>query len=145
KLRADADWTPDPAAFGQALKRVAAHVHHDGLIVIASDFFGWNDVCLEAIKAIRRSNDVICGLISDPLERDISAARKLVISDGRFQLEVDPEREDAARRYEEAFESSVREITDELKRHSIPVLPIDSGSSVAAQVRRQLGGGVAQR
>lgn len=141
-LRADAEWSPRADALATALRRIASHVHHDGLIVIASDFSGWDASCLEAITAIRQHNDVVAALISDPLERDIASARKLVVSDGRFQLEVDPEHQDAARRYREAFTANIRSITDELKRHAIPVVPVDTGSAVASQLQRQLGGQV---
>ena len=139
-LHANASWTSDAEAFHRALKKLSTQVHHDGLIVIASDFYGWNPACLEAIKQIRQHNDVICALVSDPLERDISSARKLVVSDGRFQLEIDPEHKDTRQRYQTDFANSYESIEASLKRHNIPLLSIDTRLPAATQLQRQLSG-----
>lgn len=144
-LNADVTQSADASALERALKKLAVHVHHDGLIVIASDFCGWNTGCLEAIKQMRQRNDVICALVSDPLERDISAAHKLVVSDGQFQLEIDPEHSDTQRRYRDDFIASYAAIAASLKRHAIPLFAIDTTESVATQIQRQLSGHSANR
>ncbi len=144
-LHADANWTADKSAFEWALKKLSAQVHHDGLIVIASDFHGWNPACLEAIKQIRQHNDVICAFVSDPLERDISDAHKLVVSDGRFQLEIDPEHKDTRQRYQADFAGRYESIEASLKRHSIPLLSIDTRLPAATQIQQQLSGQSASR
>ena len=67
-------------------------IGHDYLVVLISDFHGWNDAALKTICRINQHNDIICALVFDPLERDISGASKLVVSDGKFQLEIEPDR-----------------------------------------------------
>lgn len=135
----------NPDALAQSLLALERTVGHDHLVVVITDFYGWNDVTLHALRRIGRHNDVICALIYDPLERDISRAEKLVVSDGRFQLQIDPVRHGLGERFEASFESSVARVQAELKRHNISVLPIDTVTPVADQLRESLGGQKVQR
>ena len=67
-------------------------------------------------------------------------AEKLVVSDGKFQLEIDPASQGLGEKFEASFESSVAHVQAELKRHHIPVLPIDTINPVSDQLREKLGG-----
>ena len=130
----------NPHALAQALSILERSVGHDYLVVLISDFYGWNDTTLKTIRRISQHNDVICALVYDPLERDISRAEKLVVSDGKFQLEIDPASQGLGEKFEASFESSVAHVQAELKRHHIPVLPIDTINPVSDQLREKLGG-----
>jgi hypothetical protein len=105
-----------------------------------SDFHGWNDTALKTICRINQHNDIICALVFDPLERDISGASNLVVSDGRYQLEIEPDRQDLGKKFEESFSSSVAHVQGELKRHHVLVVPIDTVTPVSRQLREKLGG-----
>jgi hypothetical protein len=74
------------------------------------------------------------------LERDISGADKLVVSDGKYQLEVDPLNKDLGVKFGASFESSMAHVQEELKRHDIPVLPVNTVAPVTDQLRDKLGG-----
>lgn len=130
----------NPNALAQALATLERSVGHDYLVVLISDFYGWNDTTLKTIRRISQHNDVICSLIYDPLERDISQAEKLVVSDGKFQLEIDPASQGLGEKFEASFESSIAHVQAELKRHQIPVIPVDTVTPVADQLREKLGG-----
>jgi uncharacterized protein (DUF58 family) len=130
----------NPEALTAALKQLERSIGHDYLVVLVSDFFGWQDEALATIRRIRQHNDVICALIYDPLERNISQAEKLVVSDGRFQLEIDPEKHGLGEKFEASFESSFARVQADLKRHDIPILPVDTATAVTDQLRRKLGG-----
>jgi uncharacterized protein (DUF58 family) len=130
----------NPAALAQALGLLERSIGHDYLVVLISDFYGWSSAALDAICRIRRHNDVVCALVYDPLERDISRADKLVVSDGRYQLEVDPRHKGLGEKFEASFVSSMAHVQDELKRHDIPVIPIDTVTPTADQLREKLGG-----
>ena len=119
---------------------VERNIGHDYLVVLVSDFYGWNDATLKTIRRIRQHNDVVCSLVYDPLERDISRADKLVVSDGNYQLEVDPHSKGLGEKFEASFESSMAHVQGDLKRHDIPVIPVDTVIPVADQLREKLGG-----
>ena len=124
----------------EALRVLERSIGHDYLVVLISDFYGWNDATLGTIRRISQHNDIICSLVFDPLERDISGASKLVVSDGRYQLEIDPAERELGRKFEASFESTFSLVQGELKRHDIPVLPVDTASAVTGQLRQKLGG-----
>ncbi len=129
-----------PGGLHDALRMLERSIGHDYLVVIVSDFYGWNDAALGTICRINQHNDIICSLVFDPLERDISGASQLVVSDGKFQLEIDPEQQDLGKKFEASFESSVGHVQGELRRHQIPVMPVDTATSVTRQLQEKLGG-----
>lgn len=130
----------NPQALGQALQTLERSIGHDYLVVLISDFYGWDESTLNTIRRISQHNDIICSLVFDPLERDISQASNLVVSDGKFQLEIDPTRQDLGAKFEASFKSSIAHVQGDLKRHHIPVLPVDTVSPVSDQLREKLGG-----
>ncbi len=130
----------NPAGLNEALRMLERSIGHDYLVVLISDLHGWNEAALKTICRINRHNDIICALVFDPLERDISGASNLVVSDGKFQLEIEPDRQELGRKFEESFENSVAYVQGELKRHSILVVPMETVTPVTRQLREKLGG-----
>jgi uncharacterized protein (DUF58 family) len=130
----------NPASLANALRTLERRAGHDYLVIIISDFYGWDEESLKTIKRVNRHNDIICSLVFDPLESDISDVQGLVVSDGHYQLEIDPAKHDLGEKFEASFYSSVARVQGELNRHNIPVLPIDTVSTVSAQLREKLGG-----
>ena len=130
----------NPGALLEAMRLLERSVSHDYLVVLISDFYGWDENTLKIIRRIAQHNDIICAQVSDPLERNISQADKLVVSDGRFQLEIDPTRHGLGEKFETSFRNSVAHVQGELRRHDIPVLPVDTAIPVPDQLREKLGG-----
>ncbi|MCH1491440.1 MAG: DUF58 domain-containing protein [Luminiphilus sp.] len=143
-LAADAVAPARPDALGEALHTVSRYLTHDSLVIVISDFDGWSDDCLTAIKAMRQSNDVITGLVSDPLEHSLASADKLVVSDGAYQLQVEAEKADAEARFSAGYSAQLTSLGGTFKRHGIPLIPLTTESDVAGQLLRQLGGATAR-
>jgi len=144
ELSAAPELAHDPAALSRALQELERAVGHDYLVVLISDFSGWSGDSLAAVQRMRRHNDVVCCLVYDALERDITGADQLIVSDGRYQLEVDPGSRDLGDRFTARFDSALTRARADLRRHDIPVLLLDTEAQVDEQLRRQLGGEVAQ-
>jgi uncharacterized protein (DUF58 family) len=140
ELRADQAAPPAPNQLPEALAIAERMSGHDYLLCIISDFAGWDERCLASVKRMAQHNDLVAGLVYDPLEQDISAASSLVVSDGQYQLQLDPERQELGKRYEASFRSGVENLSRELRKHGMPVLPVDTVNPVFEQLRRQLGG-----
>lgn len=129
-----------PAALLDALKAASRMISHDYLVVLVSDFHGWSDACLDVIRRMSQHNDIICSLVYDPLERDIARAEKLVVSDGLYQLEINPADNALGERYEQQVQSSFARVRGDLMRYGIPIVPVHTGRATAQQLREQLGG-----
>ncbi|MEE4192183.1 MAG: DUF58 domain-containing protein [Halieaceae bacterium] len=139
ELRADQSAAPAPGQLANALRLTERMVGHDYLVCMVSDFDGWDEACLASIKRMARHNDLIAALVFDPLEQDISPASSLVVSDGHYQLQVEPERRELGRRFQDSFRDSLGGLQVELRKHGMPVLPIDTVSPVFEQLRQELG------
>ena len=139
QLHIDPDHQPRPEQLCAALAAAEKMVAHDTLVVIVSDFDGWSPEALASVKRLAQHNDLIAGLVFDQLEQDISPATDLVVSDGRYQLQLDPHKEDLGLRFEAHFQSSLSQLQQELRKHGMPVLPINTVDPVFEQLRAQLG------
>jgi uncharacterized protein (DUF58 family) len=139
ELRADTDTDPNPGQLATALAVAERMMGHDSLLVIISDFDGWNAAALASVKRIAQHNDLIAALIYDPLEQDISTAANLVVSDGRFQLQLEPQKQDLGDRFEAGFHSALDSLQKELRKHGMPVIPLNTVDPVFEQLRHQLG------
>jgi len=138
-LAADVDWQPEDGALATALTRLTRELSHDGLIFIISDFSGWDARCLTAARKLRRDNDIIAAVISDPLERDLDLAQNLVVSDGRHQLHIDLQDSPGISRYQQAQQQHLTTLREDLRRQNIPVITIETPEETALQIKRQLG------
>jgi uncharacterized protein (DUF58 family) len=130
----------NPEGLTDALQLLERSIGHDYLVILISDFYGWDARALKIIRSISQHNDIVCSLVYDPLERDISRADNLVVSDGRYQLQVEPSRQGLGEKFEASFESSMAHVQGDLKRHGIPVLPVETATAVSDQLREKLGG-----
>jgi uncharacterized protein (DUF58 family) len=139
QLTANSTQPTQPARLQQVVELVERMTGHDYLVIIISDFDGWNAQALAGIKRVAQHNDLVAGLVFDPLERDISGASNLVVSDGRYQLQLQPEKQALGHRFEESFHSSVSDLQAELRKHKMPVLPINTVDPVFEQLRAQMG------
>jgi uncharacterized protein (DUF58 family) len=139
QLSVQRDDPPAPGQLARVMGLVERMAGHDYLIVIISDFDGWDERSLASVKRVAQHNDLIAGLVYDPLESDISPAANLVVSDGRYQLQLQPQEDALGERFGEAFRSSVASLQAELRKHGMPVLPLTTDEPVFEQLRRQLG------
>ncbi len=73
----------------EVLERALRTVKHGALVCIVSDFFGADDTTRKRITRLAEHNDVIAGLLYDPVKVDLPAASRLIVSDGDLQLELD--------------------------------------------------------
>ncbi|MBE9568839.1 MAG: DUF58 domain-containing protein [Proteobacteria bacterium] len=112
---------------------------HDYLIVIISDMSGWNDETVKRIKRLAQHNDVMASLVFDILEKSLPDSSRLVLSDGDKQIQVDSGKTGLKQLYTEHFESAVEYLQSELKKHGIPVIPMNTRDDVLSQVRDAIG------
>jgi uncharacterized protein (DUF58 family) len=128
------------SALPEALQTLSRYLTHDSLVIVISDFDGWDDQCLSIVKAIRKSNDLIAALITDPLERSLARADQLVVSDGAFQIQVESKKKTADARFSAKFDAQIERLGETLKRHEIPLISLTTESDISSQLLRQLGG-----
>jgi len=138
-LKVNNSSSSQPSQLPAALLQAERMAGPDYLFVIISDFDGWIEEALAAVKRMAQHNDLIAGLISDPLEEDITPASGLVVSDGQYQLMLDPQKQNLGERFQAHFRSRLAILQQELRKHGMPVLPINTVDPVFDQLRTSLG------
>jgi uncharacterized protein (DUF58 family) len=139
KLSAEYTDTQNDSQLNVVLKETERLSGHDYLVVIISDLSGWNDETVKRIKRLGRHNDVMVSLVFDPLEKTLPDTSQLVLSDGDLQIQVDAAQAGLGLQYTEHFESGVEHLQSELRKHGIPVVPMNTTETVLDQIRQAIG------
>ncbi|MCE8508299.1 DUF58 domain-containing protein [Ruegeria pomeroyi] len=137
-LRADA---PKVAPVGlndvlQAVGRIAPRNH---LILVFSDFDVIDGLTQKLVNALSRQNDLILGLVTDPIADDVPEGLKLVISDGELQAEIDTGDTTVHRDLREMSRGRLAEVLDWQRRYGVPVLPLSAAEDSLTQMKRLMG------
>jgi uncharacterized protein (DUF58 family) len=138
-LGADTPHSQNDSQLDSALKETERLCGHDYLIVMVSDMSGWSSQSAKRVKRLAWHNDIIASLVFDPLEKELPERSKLVLSDGDMQIQVDSGEADLRDKFTGDFVSSVEQLQSELRKHSVPVIPIDTVEPVPNQVRQTIG------
>jgi uncharacterized protein (DUF58 family) len=140
-LRVDGDIQPDPTMLSRVLIKALHLAKHDYFVGIISDFSGANEETRNVVTRLAAHNDVVAFFIYDPLEADLPAAGKLIVSQGDLQLEIDTGDGQLKKRFSEQFHTGLQTARDLMLKRGIPVLPIHTAGGVREQFMELLGHG----
>jgi len=107
--------TPVAGRMDLALARMARLAHPGSLVVIFSDFRESGDTAERHLAALARHNDVIAGLLYDPLEATAPPAARYSLGSGGLRLTLDTARPAVAERWIAQFNAH-RELVQGLCR-----------------------------
>lgn len=138
-LKASADITARPGRLNEVLERVCRLAKHDYLVCCISDFDGADDDTKKLMTRLAQHNDVLVGLIYDPLEAEMPDLGRLAVGDGELQIEFDSSDGTLRKRFADVFSDRLADARNFLLQRQIPVLPLHTGLPVAEQVRKLLG------
>lgn len=128
---------------GQSLNRVFEKMlrlsGHDGLIIMISDGRGWDDSTTEYIKKLRQHNELLICHVVDPLELALPELDQMILSDGELQMEIRSSDRKRLENYKQGIENQMQKLTQIAAKHRIPVLPFETISETAKQMRSSLG------
>ncbi|MEN8155367.1 MAG: DUF58 domain-containing protein [Bacteroidota bacterium] len=122
----------------EALRQAHQLVTHDYLVVVISDFMGFDDKVMKILIQLSRHNDLIAAQVSDPMEEKLPGAN-LVLTDGVFRTSLDRRKrahEGVNRRQAELYQH----LAAQMKRFGIPLLTFNTTEPVSTQLRKMVGG-----
>ncbi|MEM8553825.1 MAG: DUF58 domain-containing protein [Pseudomonadota bacterium] len=128
-----------PIPINQVLRSVTRIAPRNHLVVILSDFAEIDGTTRKLISGIARTNDLIIGLVSDPIAAGIPKDMQLVVSDGALQVAVNTGEAGKQRALQDMASGRLAEIMDWQRTTGVPVLPLSSGEGSLAQMRRLMG------
>lgn len=138
-LSASRELKPDIGKLNEALKQLTTLVRHDCLVCLVTDGDGINPETLKHISRLSEHNDVLTTLIFDPLEKDLPAAGRLRFADDQHQLEAETSNRKLRLNFQSEFEKRQERIQSASRKFSIPVLPLQTITPVAEQLREAFG------
>jgi uncharacterized protein (DUF58 family) len=140
-LHAGSDIEPNPAMLNEALRHAARLLPHDGLIIVITDGVGADDETERLGTEIARHNDAVFFFVHDPKEASVPEMnRRLVVTDGRRQIEADLGDSATRAAFAEDFASRLEQAKRFLLGRQVPLLPLRTDQDTAHQLARHLGG-----
>lgn len=141
-LAADAPAIPDaPARLDEGLAQAAGILTHDWLLLVVSDFDGAGDATLATLTRIARGNDVVLALVHDPSAHEIPDAGRLVVSDGRLQVELDLADARVRQNLAAVGGDRIARLIAWQHRLDAAILPVSAGEPTIPQLLRLFGAG----
>jgi len=131
--------TVNPIPLNRPLEAVGRIAKRDHLVVVISDFDGIDERTKTLLGGLARHNDVVLGLVTDPMAQDMPEDLRLVISDGELQAEIDTRSGTVRRALSETSSGRLAGILDWQRSLGISVLPLSAGEETVPQVRQLMG------
>lgn len=137
-LGADIQVEPNAGMLNRALEKTLRLAPHDVLVIVISDFFGVDEETERLTARIAEHNDVLGLLVHDPIRLQ-PPARRITVSDGELQMEVNLTDKRTREKLAGDYREEQDHITRFLRKLSAPLLMVSNEGDVVDQVRRLLG------
>lgn len=111
------DWVQ--GRLDQALARLARFTLPGSLVVILSDFREQGNATAKHLRALARHNDVIAGLLYDPVEAVAPPAGRYTVSAGGRRLSLDTRRPEVVARWAAQFNEHRDAVRAMCQRHAV--------------------------
>jgi hypothetical protein len=127
------------AGLNLALAQAARIVSHDWLLLVVSDFDGADEATLRTLTGIARGNDLVLALVHDPMARETPREGRLVVGDGRLQVEIDLADAQVRRNLAAVGGDRLKRLIGWQERLDAAVLPLSAGEATEPQILRLFG------
>jgi uncharacterized protein (DUF58 family) len=144
-LDADRASRASPGSLNKTLEATAKLAHHDHLVIILSDFDGIDSSTHRWLSSIAAHNDLILGLVFDPIARRIEKQRPAIVGDGQRQAEVDLSNRAVVDAVGRAAAERLDRILEWQTEINLSILPLSAGEETLPQIRRLLAASTPRR
>ena len=121
------------------LTQAARIVTHDWLVLVVSDFDGAGEATLRILTGIARGNDVVLALVHDPFAHEIPERGRIVVGDGRLQVELDLADARVRRNLAGVGGDRLTRLLAWQERLDAAILPVSAGEPTEPQLLRLFG------
>lgn len=112
----------------KALQRLNRVARPGSIFVLISDFYGFNEECIQSLMRLRPHNDILAYHICDPLELSPPKPERYAISDGQEELLLDTTFSEISESYAQFCTERIATLKESFKRLQMPytaVTPLD--------------------
>ena len=119
-----------------ALRRVA---RPGSLIVVISDFAGFDRAAQSYLSSVAHHNEVLAVFLNDPLERELPPPGRYRIVSPDDELAIDTYAAPARRDYEHAFDERLQTLEKFCQRYNIHLMPMSTDDDPVSTLQTALG------
>ncbi len=119
-----------------ALRRVA---RPGSLVVVISDFIGFDRAAQSYLSSVARHNEVLAVFMNDPLERKLPPPGRYRIVSPTDELAIDTYAAAARRDYENEFAARSHELEAFCHRYGVHLMPMSTDDDPVATLQKTLG------
>lgn len=128
---------PLSLSLNQMLEKMMQVLGHNALVVLISDGRGWDEKTTAFVKKICQHNEMVICHVTDPLELNIPKMSQMIVSDGQLQIALSSK--EVEKQYQQEIEQRLSLLTEITRKYRIPVLPLNTLTDTAEQLRQCLG------
>jgi len=130
----------EAAMLDKALQRISNITKQDSLVILISDGTGWQKTTSDLVRKLSQHNDLIAVNIVDPGEKNLPSMEQLIVSDGDLQIATRTSTHKIQHAFKKTYADRLGEMARELRKHTIPLLIIDTLSPASKQLISAMGG-----
>lgn len=122
----------------QALTQAQRLCHHDCVVYLISDLYGWNEESIAHLKRMRQHNDVVVYRVSDAMEMKFANSIQGVVSNAKLQMMLKSSNTSLADKFDQHQSQWLADIRVNLRQLRIPALEFNTNDSVETQWQTSL-------
>jgi uncharacterized protein (DUF58 family) len=126
-------------SLNKMLAKLESVCGHDALVLLIGDGNGWNKLSAELIKKLSQHNEIIACDIFDPLERNLPEMTQMVVSDGKYQIQLSSKDNHTKKKYRMELDRQMNLYADMARKYRIPLISVNTIASVEQQLRKAFG------
>ncbi len=127
----------DPLA--QAMSSLRRVARPGSLVVVISDFAGFDRAAQSYLSSVARHNEVLAVFLNDPLERELPPPGRYRLVSPDDELAIDTYAAPARRDYEHAFEQRLDALERFCQRYGVHLMPLSTDDDPVSALQTALG------
>jgi uncharacterized protein (DUF58 family) len=144
ELAEHADWKnrgvdDNAEPFTQAMSALRRVARPGSLVVVISDFIGFNRAAQSYLSSVARHNEVLAVFMNDPLERKLPPPGRYRIVSPDDEMLIDTYATAARRDYENEFAERSHELEKFCHRYGVHLMPMATDDDPVATLQTALG------
>jgi uncharacterized protein (DUF58 family) len=128
-------------SLNQPIKAAARVAKSGALVIVFSDFDGWDAETEKNLRTIAQHNELILFSVTDPTSQQMPTDLDIMMSDGELQAQVNVGHETVRRKLADFASGRLASLFAFSAKYAVPIVPLTTAEATLPQLLRLLGAG----